>query len=150
MLADTNFAPAAAKELARQIESLEPSAAVLNSKGFGWQTGACLAAAITNGKPDIAELRANGVELKTAVNICTAIAARHARKNAALAVSVPPAPEPQPLNLKDIDRHSAMSLLHDLALQLDSGRGDITLLVRAGFSLGTAKELTTLINAARR
>ncbi len=149
------FAPlkaAAATELARQIESLEPSAGALNSKGFNWMTAAELVTIIKSGKPDLAELRCHGLTEACAVEIATAIAARHARKAAALAAlkplpALPSLPVAKPESTEQL---VALSLLHDLAQQIDAGRGCVTELHRAGFTESTAKELSNLINASRR
>lgn len=145
---DTNLAPAANDELARQVESLEPSAALLNSKGFAWMVAAYLAAIVKSGKPDIAELRSHGLSEKTSVSIATAIAARHARRNAALARVPLPTPAPTPKRLP-LDQAAARSLVHDLCLQISAERGEPNELHRAGFSWETSKELATLINATR-
>jgi hypothetical protein len=148
---ETNFQPSAAAELARQIETLEPSAALLNSKGFSWMTAAYLAASIKSGRLDLGELRDNGISQGSAVSICAAIAARHARVEAARIARAPlpvPAPVAAP-KAEELDQFAAMSLLHDLTEQITSGRGDVTVLERAGFTPPTARELTNLINASR-
>lgn len=150
----TGLKPGADHELAKQIEALEPKAAVLNSLGFAWQLADYLALVIKNGKVDLSELRNHGVGEKTAVEICEAVTNRHARVAAAVALAaarnhLPPAPivavKPQ-----ELDHDAALSLLHDLALQLESGRGDITALNRAGWSEPTSREIARVINAARR
>lgn len=87
-----NLQPAAAAELARQIETLEMSAAKLVEQGFGWQLASELVRAAETGEPDMMKLRALGVDAKAAIDICTAIASRHAEVKARLAAL--PAPEP--------------------------------------------------------
>jgi hypothetical protein len=158
----TTFAslkPAAAAELGKQIETLEPSAAVLESKGIVFQLAQYLVTVIKSGYPDLSELKCHGLSQETAVAICTSISKRHTRKAAKMANAKPMAPKPQPKpapvtpafkpeSQEDV-RLSALSLLHDLCLQIETERGDATLLVLAGFSQTAAKELAMYINAAR-
>jgi hypothetical protein len=161
MLGETSLAPAAAAVLGAAIETLDASATVLTSKGFAWQTAAYLVAVVKSGEVDIEDLRANGIDAKTAIAICEAISKRHERKRAALAAVRPmaqpvlpplgssrgmPKPLAAPVETREETRLAALSLLHDLALALESG--DAAGLRLAGFSAGTAKELTDLINAA--
>lgn len=148
--------PAAAAALTTQIEEMNPNAVRLEVAGFRFQVAQYLAQATAAGSADISELRSHGLGSKAAIAICTAIAARHARKAAALAaLTAPPAPLP-PLSLPpepahgEADRLAALSLLHDLYEQVATGRGDVTVLCRAGFSESTAKELAAVINATRR
>lgn len=140
--------------LAEQIERLAPSAAVLESKGVDWQTAATLARFIKTGEPDLGELRDHGIAQATAVEICTSISARHARKAAALAAvpSLPaPAPKPAPKpDAEDMYGMKALSMLHTLFQQAESGRIPcLTLLMNDGWSESTARELVRTINAAR-
>jgi hypothetical protein len=150
MLAETNLTPDAAAVLGAAIETLDASATVLESKGFAWQCAAYLVKVVKSGAVDIEELRANGLDAKTAIAICEAIADRHERVSKAaarMAVARPLPPSPLPLpETREEKRLAALSLLHDLALALESG--DAAGLRLAGFSAAAAKELTDLINAA--
>jgi hypothetical protein len=171
--------PAAAAALGAAIETMEPSAAALESTGMAFQLAQYLVTIIKSGAPDLNELKCHGLSQDTAVAIATAISKRHARKAAAIAAMRPMAPEPQPAASKppkpalaaaiaairpvpapkppithkperreDVI-NAALSLLHDLALQLDSQRGDAGVLHSAGFSSATSKELAKYINASR-
>jgi hypothetical protein len=149
MLGETNLAPAAAAVLGAAIETLDASATVLTSKGFAWQTAAYLVKVIKSGAVDIEALRANGIDAKTAIAICEAIADRHERVSKAaarMAVARPLPPLAAPVESRENRRLAALSLCHDLAQALESGYASGLHL--AGFSAGTAKELFDLINAA--
>lgn len=155
MLAETNLAAEAHAELSQQIEDMAPSAAILTTRGFGWQTAAALVSALQSGKPDIDELRANGIDLKTAVAICEAIAARHARRAAAIAamkprvVPAPALPAPLPTTPVELDRMTAFSMMHTLAEETEGPRyACMTTLIRDGWSEPTAREITRVANAA--
>ncbi|MGC2776835.1 MAG: hypothetical protein WA418_14500 [Bradyrhizobium sp.] len=89
--------PAAAAELARQIDAMVPNVSSLAGQGFGWELAKYLGQIIASGEPDIAALRSFGVDAKAAIAICTAIATRHSAVKARLA-SLPTPPEPT-LNL---------------------------------------------------
>jgi hypothetical protein len=169
---------AARKELEKQIAALEPNAAKLNSAGFGPFLSAELVRAIQSGSPDITILHAQGLGQKDAVEVCTAIAARHAPKAEPMpapvvkpvplpklaeaapmppllvapapVVQIPttPAPKREPY-LEPVGELAALSLLHTLVtMVVDSGRADITLLIDHGFSPSTSAELTNLIACA--
>lgn len=149
--------PSAASALRKMIESLEPNANALNGKGFSWMLAAYLAEAIKSGKPDLSELRSNGVGEKTAVEICTAISKRHARRVAAVdAAPIPkqPAPKPAPkLAAPEMHGMTALSMFHTLCVLCEQGAAGqapcLTTLVDDGWSPSTAKELVKVINAAR-
>jgi hypothetical protein len=150
----SSLKPQAGAELARQIETMEPSAAVLESTGFAFQLAAYLAASIKSGTPDLSELRSHAVDLKTAVEICTAISKRHARKSAAI-TAIPPAAAPKPAPVKpaapEPDAFNAASMLHTLFEELEGGRAAcLTTLMRDGWSESTAKELVRVSSASRR
>jgi hypothetical protein len=147
--------PAAAAALGMAIETMEPSAAMLESKGIVFQLAQYLVTIIKSGSPDLNELKCHGLSQETAVGICTAIAARHARRAAVMANAKPMAPKPTaaapthaPEKHEEV-RNAARSLLHDLSLQIETERGCPTLLLRAGFSAATSHELAKLINASR-
>jgi hypothetical protein len=146
------FSEASAKALAAAIESLEPSAVTLESNGFVFQLAQYLAAVIRSGAPDLSELRSHGIEVRTAVEICEAIGARHARVAAAAKPKpkvLPPLPyKPEP-TAEQIDRESALSLLHTLCEMIGAERACPTELNRTGFGWATSKELANLINATR-
>jgi hypothetical protein len=143
--------PAARAELDKQIETMEPSAAVLNSLGFAWQLAAYLAAIIKSGAPDLSELRSHGLPLETAISIAQAISARHARRAAALK---PPAPKPVPAPAvpklpEPLDAGAAASQLHTLFQEAERGRpACLTTLIRAGWSEATSRELKKIIDAS--
>jgi len=151
MLAETSLLPATASaELSKQIEALEPSANLLNAAGLDWLTAAELAKQIKNG-PDLAELRYCGIGQEDAVNICTKIAARHARKAAAVAAPAPPKPMPAPVKpaAPELDGWSATSMLHTLFQEAERGRnGCLTTMMSAGWSESTSRELVKVINAS--
>ncbi len=142
--------------LAKQIEEMTPSAAVLESVGFTWETAATLARFITTGAPDINALKEHGLSLETAISICEAIGARHARKAAALAALKPPAPAapapvPEPVPpLTDDDVDAALWRLAELADMIRRGETCVTLLCRAGYTEHTAKEIAALIRISKR
>jgi len=147
--------PSASQELARQIEEMSPSAAVLSSKGFAWQLAAYLAGAIDSGKPDIVALREHGLGPKAAIAICEAISARHTRKAAAVAALKPPtkpAPlPPLPYSEKPaaMDSMTALSQIHTLMQECERGRpACLTTLMNAGWSESTARELVKIVNAS--
>ena len=153
--------------LAEQIERLNPSAAVLESKGVDWETAATLARFIKTGEADVMALKLHGLPLDQSVEICEAVTKRHARKAAALA-SVPilpaPAPAPPATVVQEAEMYpmKALSMLHTLFEQAECAasaaalRGRIpripcaTTLTQDGWSVATAKELVTVINAARK
>ncbi|SIO53817.1 hypothetical protein SAMN05443247_07620 [Bradyrhizobium erythrophlei] len=142
--------------LAEQIETLNPSAAVLESKGIDWETAATLVRFIKSGQPDMAALKDHGLPLETAISICQAISAHHARRAAALALAKPmPAASPKPMPAAPapkpdgMDGMSAMSMLHTLCEQAVSGRyACITTLMNDGWSESTSRELVKIINAS--
>lgn len=100
--------------------------------------------------PDLVKLRDLGLPVAEAVSICEKWRAS-APKVAALPISPPaPAPIAKPKEREPIGRIHALSLLHELAMQIDAERGCPTLLHNAGFSKQTAEELAFLINSSRR
>jgi hypothetical protein len=140
--------------LAEQIETLSPSAAVLESKGVDWETAATLVRFITTGAPDVIALKACGLPLETAVSVCEAISKRHARRAAALKPVPTPAPKPAPAAPKpaadELDSLTALSMLHSIFEQEESGQSAcLTSLMNDGWSESTARELVRVINAAR-
>jgi hypothetical protein len=145
---------AASAELAKQIEALAPSAAVLEATGFTWETAATLAKCISSGDISLEELRSHGLSQEAAVDIATSISKRHARKAAALAaVKPPPAPKPTPAvpapKSDAMDGMSAMSQLHTLFQEAERGqRACLTTLINAGWSENTSRELVKVINAS--
>lgn len=103
---------------------------------------------------DLTELKEHGISQTLAIEIATAISARHARKALAIA-AVPPAPAPKPAAPKpaadELDAMSALSQLHTLFAMAESGGpACLTTLSNDGFSESTAKELVKIINAACR
>lgn len=80
--------------------------------------------------PDIEALRALGVPQADAIALC--VAARQ--------------PRPMP---EKIDRLCALSLLHTLSQQIETGRSCATELLHAGFSDAAARELANIINSTR-
>jgi hypothetical protein len=146
--------PAASAALAEMIETMTPSAAVLEANGLNWETAATLARFIKDGAPDIAALKDHGLPLDEAIRICTAISKRHARKAAALAaLTPPPAPKPAPAapapKSDAMDGMSAMSMLHTLCQMATSGQyACFTTLRQDGFSESTSRELVKIINAS--
>ena len=50
--------------------------------------------------------------------------------------------------MSEAERMAHLSLLHDLAAQIDKGRGDAGELIHAGYSSHTAHELANLIDMA--
>jgi hypothetical protein len=156
--ATTHLLPAAAKELQRQVESLEPSANLLNSVGFSWMTGAYLSSVIKSGEIDISELRSNGLSQQASVAFASAVAARHARKAAAVAaLARPPAPKPVPTKppeppaSEQLDQMSAMSMLHSLMQEAErpNHRACLTELINAGWSESASRELKTIIDRSK-
>ena len=157
----------AAIEVAWQIEELAPSAVKLEVNGINWQTAAVIAHQISNG-PDLGALRDCGIDQEEAVAICTKIAARHARRDAAvLAVAapkpapvvapkptpsapVPAAPKAVPAPIADaMDGMSALSMLHTLCEQAVSGRrACLTTLMNDGWSESFSRELVKVVNAS--
>lgn len=142
-------------ELSRQIEALESNAVRLEVHGFNYETAATLAEFIRSGAPDLVALKEHGIPLDTAISICQEISQRHARLKPLPAL---PYPEPDPLppaepvataTEADIEREYALSLLHDLSEQIAANRGDQTVLHRAGFSKGAAREIAHIINCSR-
>lgn len=154
----SHLQPGASTALATAIESMEPSAAVFESTGLNFQLAQYLATVIKDGTLDLNELRSHGLSQNLAVEIATAISKRHARRAAAIAAMrpmpvapkppVPAAPAYAPESREAI-RIANLSLLHDLAQQIESGRGDLNDLVHAGYSLTTARELAAIINRSR-
>lgn len=153
---ETNFTPDAHAELARQIEGLAPSAQVLTSRGFSWLLASYLERLIRGDVvPDLSDLRAQGLDVKTAVSICEAISARRARIVVATpapkaVVPVPKQPEPPVAPADALDAMSAMSMLHTLFEMAGSGHAAcLTLLMKDGWSEQTSREFVRIINAAR-
>lgn len=150
----------AAEALAKAIESLEPNAARLEVHGMGYQLAAYLAGIIESGKPDLFELKSHGLSQELAVEIAEAIGKRHARVAAALAAQKPavvmlsptavrPLP-PLPYATRPIMREDALSMIHEIFEQTESGRAAcMTTLCREGWSDATSRELAKIINAAR-
>jgi hypothetical protein len=148
--------------LAGQIETLTPSAAVLESKGVDQETAATLVRFIKTGAPDVIALKECGLPLETAVSICESISKRHARRAAAMKPvptpapkpapkPVPAAPEPAPKPAADeLDSLTALSMLHTVFEMEESDQSACqTKLANDGWSEGTARELAKVINAAR-
>ena len=151
LLSETSLQASAAVALSDAIESMSPSAAVLESQGFAFQAAAYLCAVIAKGDPDLNELRSHGLSQETAVSIAEAISKRHARKAAALASVPKPAPKSAPTVPDALEPGAAMSQLHDLMLEIERTRpADITVLIRAGWSEATAREIVKVANAAKR
>jgi hypothetical protein len=154
----------AAAFLSDAIEAMRVDPMQLVAHAFSFPLATALARAIESGRPDIGELRGFGVDQTTAIAICSAIAARHARKESAMAaimVRYAPVAKPEPLATSEhiaapvkpapepIGRDNALNLLHVLALQINAERGCATELAAAGFSNSTAKELALTINQTR-
>jgi hypothetical protein len=137
--------------LGEQIESLSPSAAVLESKGVDLETAATLARFIKTGAPDVTTLKEHGLSLSQSVEICDAIVKRHARRAAALA-NVPKVTAPKPAKPVEpaVDGWSAVSALHTLFEELEGGLPCVTRLTRDGWSESTAKEISRIATEARK
>jgi hypothetical protein len=145
---ESHLLPAAAEALAAAIESMESSDAVLNASGWQWQTAAYLATCIKSGNVSLEELRHHGLSQETAVDIATSIAKRHQRRAAALAALRPPAPKPAPAP-EQLDSMTALSMLHTMFQEAERGRpACITVLMGAGWSASTARELKKIIDAS--
>jgi hypothetical protein len=155
LLRETHPQPAAAHALTAAIESMEPSAATLESHAFAFQLAQYLAAVIKSGTPDIAEMKLHGWPLETAVAVASAVAARHARRAEALEkmqpnAAAPAAPSPAPKS-EQLDAMSGMSMLHTLMQEVERpGRqACLTTLCNSGWSLATARELKTVIDRSK-
>lgn len=176
----TKFAPlseAASAVLAEQIETMRGDLVALIACGVKAELAQTLVSAIAAMNADMSDLKAHGLDIKAAVAICEALAARRARADAAVARIIAPGQQPPPLPLPNpqapagisfpprplgrplttepaapatdepIGRIAALSLLHDLCLAIDAGRCEVSTLSRAGFSEIASAELAHLINS---
>lgn len=153
MTAFSHLKGPAAVELADEIEQLTPNAARLSEFGFGPAVVATIVKAIATGHPDMAEMRAVGLDQATAVEIAQSITARHARVAAALAraAELPPGKEPEPVAPPTDDAvDCALWQLAELSDMIRKGDACATKLGWAGYSATASAELAALIRRANR